>query len=579
MLLEKINNNKNRFFALFWNKQFDLLKKFFLIFLITIVCGNVSAQNLYLKIIGENEKETKIIDSISYTLNHKNAKSVIVENNLLFDKLTKKGFTECQSVENFKLNDSTFCFKYILGKKINYARIYIGIKFQDYIVSNYFMKNDTLTLPYDEIENFLNATLKKLESSGFSMAKVKLVNLQKTKDNLTCDLLLTTEIKRQVNDIVINGYDKFPAGHKKNLLRLYRDKVFNQKNLDKLYNDFEKFRFVKQSKYPEILFTKDSTKIYVYLEKAKPNTFDGYIGFTNDENKKLVFSGYLDLVLNNVLNSGEKLALNWKSDGQDQKTFNLGVELPYVFKSPLGIKAELNIFKQDSTFQNTRTAIDLGYYFNYNARLYLGYQATESSDIQNTNSTILSDYNNSYFTTTFEFIDFKNDDFLFPEKTSFILKTGFGKRDAKLVKDNQIFGNLFLKHNFYLNEKNVVNIKSQNFYLQSDDYIVNELQRFGGINSIRGFNENSLQGNIFSSILSEYRYIITPNLYIHTILDYGYQQDKTSNYDENLLGIGFGFGLLTKNGLFNIVYANGSTNNQAIKLSNSIVHISFKAIF
>ena len=288
------------------------------------------------------------------------------------------------------MHDSAFCFKYNVGKKINYARIYIGVKSRENIAGNYSIKNDTLTLPYEETESFLNATLKKLETNGFSMAKVKLVNIQKSKDYLTADLSISTEIKRQVNDIVINGYDKFPEGHKKNIIRLYRNKVFNQKNLDKLYNDFEKFRFVKQSKYPEILFTKDSTKIYVYLEKTKPNTFDGYVGFTNDENKKIVFSGYLDLVLNNVLNSGEKLSLYWKSDGQDQKTFNLGVELPYIFKSPLGIKAELNIFKQDSTFQNTKTAIDLGYYFNYNTHLYLGYQSTESSDIQNVNSSTLS---------------------------------------------------------------------------------------------------------------------------------------------------------------------------------------------
>jgi hypothetical protein len=555
------------------------LKKIFLFFFIIIGSGNISAQEFHLKIIGQTEKETKIIDSIGYVLKHKNAKSILDENNLFYDKLTKKGFLECQPEESFKTNDSTFCFKYSLGKKINYARIYIGIKSQENIASNYSVKNDTLTLPYDETESFLNATLKKLETNGFSMAKVKLVNIQKSKDFLTADLSITTEIKRQVNDIVINGYDKFPEGHKKNIVRLYRNKVFNQKNLDKLYSDFEKFRFIKQSKYPEILFTKDSTKIYVYLEKTKPNTFDGYVGFTNDETKKVIFSGYLDLVLNNVLNSGEKLSLYWKSDGQDQKTFNLGVELPYIFKSPLGIKAELNIFKQDSTFQNTKTAINLGYYFNYNTRLYLGYQSTESSDIQNVNSTTLSDFDNSYITTALEYVDFKNDDFLFPEKTSFDLKIGTGKRDTKLTSDSQFFGSLFAKHNFYLNSKNIVTIKSQNFYLQSDNYIVNELQRFGGINSIRGFNENSLQGNLFGSILSEYRYILSPNLYVHSIIDYAYLQDKTADSNQELLGLGFGFGLLTKNGLFNIVYANGSDNDQAIKLSNSIVHISFKASF
>ena len=555
------------------------MKKILFLFLLVINTWNLSAQEFQLKIVGQNERETKIIDSIGYVLKHKNVKSIKDETNSFYDRLIKVGFTESQLLENSKLNDSIFLFKYSLGKKANFIHIYIGKKFQKNIGNAYTIKNDTIILPYAESELFLNMVLRNLESTGFSMAKVKLINIQQINKNLIADLSISKELKRQVNDIVINGYDKFPVGHKKNIIRLYRNKIFNQKNLERLYNDFEKFRFVKQSKYPEILFTKDSTKVYVYLEKTKPNTFDGYVGFTNNETKKVVFSGYVDLVLNNILNSGEKLSLYWKSDGQDQKTFNLGVELPYVFKSPLGLKAELNIFKQDSTFQNTKTGIDLGYYFNYNTRLYLGYQSTESSDIQNVNSSTLSDFNNSYVTSALEFLDFKNDDFLFPEKTYFDLKIGTGKRDSKLISDNQFFASLFIKHNFYLNDKNIVNLKSQNFYLQSGNYIVNELQRFGGINSIRGFNENSLQGNLFGSVLTEYRYVLSSGLYVHTIIDYGYLQDKTSKSNQNLLGIGFGFGLLSKNGLFNIVYANGTTNNQVIKLSNSIVHISFKASF
>lgn len=555
------------------------LKKIFFLFLLTINFWNAKAQQFQLKIIGQNDTETKIIDSIGYILKHKNAKTLFDENGSFYDRLIKKGYTESQFLENFKLGDSTFGFQYSVGKKVNFIHIYIRKDFQEDLSSLYAIKNDTLILPYEENEAFLNTILKKMESNGFSMAKVKLVNIQPSKDFLKADLSITKEAKRQVNDIVINGYDKFPAGHKKNIIRLYRNKVFNQKNLDRLYTDFEKFRFVKQTKYPEILFTKDSTKIYVYLEKTKPNTFDGYVGFTNEEEKNVIFSGYVDLVLNNILNSGEKLALYWKSDGQDQKTFNLGIQLPYIFKSPMGLKAELNIFKQDSTFQNTKTAIDLGYYFNYNTRLYLGYQSTESSDIQNVNTSSLSDFDNSFLTSTLEFSDFKNDDFLFPEKTYFDLKFGTGKRDSKLISDNQFFGSLLLRHNLYLNDKNIVNIKSQNFYLQSANYIVNELQRFGGINSIRGFNENSLQGNLFGSLLTEYRYVLSSGLYVHSIIDYAYIQDKTSDSTQNLLGLGFGFGLLTKNGLFNIVYANGSTNDQAIKLSNSIVHISFRASF
>lgn len=534
---------------------------------------------MYLKIIGANDKQNKVIDSITYSKSFSNAKGVADESNLFSSKLEKLGFLEQQILESGKQNDSTFLYRYDIGLKTNFIHIYIGENFSGEMENLFDTKNDTLKLPFQESESFLNAIVKKLEVKGFSMAKVKLVNLKNKDGFITADLNIATEQKRQLNDIVINGYDKFPEGHKKNLKRMYRNKVFNQQNLEKLYKDIEQYRFVKQTKYPEILFTKDSTKVYVYLEKAKANTFDGFIGFSNDENSKVIFNGYLDLTLNNILNSGEKLALYWKSNGEDQKTFNLGVELPYIFKSPIGLKAQLNIFKQDSTFQNTQTSIDLGYYFNYNTRLYLGYQSAESSDINNVNTSTLSDFENQFITSTFEFVNFKPDDFLFPEKSNYVIKLGTGKRESQFQSNNQFFGSLNLKHNFYLNNKNVVNIKSQNFYLQSEEYIINELYRFGGINSIRGFNENSLQGNVFSSILTEYRYILSSNIYVHSIIDYAYYQDKTTNIKDNLLGLGFGFGLLTKNGLFNLVYANGSTKDQAIKLSNSIVHISLKATF
>ena len=555
------------------------MKKTYLLFLIFAFSGLSSAQNFNLKIIGSTDIETNRIDSIGYLTIHKNAKSILEESNILNETLLRIGFIESQLLEKSKPNDSTFLFKLNIGKKTKSIHIYISKKYSDIIAENYSIKNDTLQLPIESAEGFLNTTLKKLEVNGFSMAKVQLTNIQKLNTKLIADLVITKEIKRTVNDIVINGYEKFPESHKKNILRLYRNKIFNQKNLEKLYLDFEKFRFVKQSRYPEILFTKEATKIYVYLDKTKPNTFDGFVGFTNNETKKVIFSGYLDLALNNILNSGEKLNFYWKSDGQNQKTFNLSVELPYIFKSPLGVKAEINIFKQDSTFQNAKTAFNLGYYFNYNTRLYIGYQSTESSDIQNINSTNLSDFNNSFTTTSFEFIDFKIDDFLFPEKTKLDIKFGIGSRQSKQSSDEQLLGSLNFHHNIYLNQKNIINLKSHNFYLQSNSYIVNELYRFGGINSFRGFNENSLQGNFFSSLLSEYRYILAPNLYVHTIIDYGYTQDKTAQSNNNLLGLGLGFGLLSKNGLFNFVYANGNNNNQTNKATNSIIHISFKAVF
>ena len=214
-----------------------------------------------------------------------------------------------------------------------------------------------------------------------------------------------------------------------------------------------------------------------------------------------------------------------------------------------------------------------------NSRAYIGYQATESNDINNIKSLILADSKNSFITSTYEFVDYKTNEVLFPEKTNLIIRLGTGQRDSKTQTSKQLFASFNINYHFYINKSNAINLKTQNYHLKSNNYLTNELFRFGGINSIRGFNENSLQGNTFLSLMTEYQYIVSEGLYFHSVLDYGFTEDKTVGKTSKLLGFGFGFGLQTKNGFLNFVYANGSSNEQAIKFSNSVVQVSLKTTF
>jgi hypothetical protein len=551
-----------------------LLFSFIVFFSIQFSLG----QNFYLKIEGASELEHKTIDSIAYEFKHPSVASILTEQKRFESKLTNHGFFDWLLIEQKKVNDSSFVFQYRLGNLVQRNTIYIG-KLTTEEKSLLQIEHDSLIITTSEVENFMKSKMTLLEKKGYLLANLKLVNQRRVGTNLRSDLHLKLNSKRKITDIVIVGYDKFPNGIKKGITKKAKKATFNQENLKQINEEFSKLQFVNQLKYPEILFTTDSTKIFVYLEKSKPNKFDGFIGFSNDDKSKLTFNGYLDLQLLNILNSGEKFNLYWKNDGNQQTSFNLGTEIPYLFKSPIGIKANLRIFKQDSTFQNTITDLNLGYYFSYNTKAYLGYQKTNSVDIQNTNSFSLNDFTNTFLTSSFEHVNFATDNFIFPERTKLFAKIGLGNRTISNTTSNQFFGQLELSHYFELNEKNSIFIKNQSYYLQSDDYVINELYRFGGINSIRGFNENSLQANVFSGIMAEYRYLVAPNLYVHSITDYGYFQDKTAGIDDKLLGLGFGFGLFTKNGLFNLIYANGSSSDQTIKLSNSIVHISFKTNF
>jgi hypothetical protein len=556
------------------------------VILVLLFCQVATAQ-LRLEVVAETKAQTQVIDSIGYSGRHENVKQTEDAIAALTDAARKGGWLQAQLMENTRMTDSVFIAKINLGPRTENVHIYIG---QNPSLRSLALAGepDTVKVKISQVDAYLNGIIAKLEAKGYPLAKLRLTSLRPSGNQLHANLESDLGIQRQVNDIVINGYDKFPAGHKKQIARMFRNRTLNQEILQSLHDEIRKFRFVNQTRYPEILFTTDTTKVFVYLEKAKANRFDGIVGFSNDgdegeETGKLRFNGYLDLQLVNALNSGEELSLDWKSDGNKQTTFNASAEIPYIFKSPLAIKASLHIFKQDSTFQNTRTAIHLGYFFRYNKRLYLGYEATESSDIQNTTSAVLSDFKNRFATLTYDYTDFSPGDFLFPDKTRMIAKVGAGSRDSKLQSNSQFLTELNVMHNFYLNEKNVIHLKSQNFLLQSEEYVISELYRFGGVNSIRGFYENSLQATQLTSLITEYRYVLVPGIYAHSIIDYGYFRDGSRNEGTgasgSLLGVGFGFGLMTKNGLFNLVYATGAPDDQALKLSNSIVHISFKARF
>lgn len=577
-------------FAILLKTKQLVLKHLLYIFIFSLSLSS-QAQNFYLKINGSTTTESKTIDSVNYTVKHPNIKLLYDEVKNTSQKLTKIGFLDNQITEIKQINDSTYRSIIELKTRIKEIHIYIGVNTLFSTLSE--TKNDTVIISYNEVEKFLNQKIIDAEKEGFALSKIKLENIKRKNLIIYADLNFKSEKKRSVNSIILSQINPeenkyFPKGHLKQLNKKYLNKTFNQEVVKELHDDINSYEFVTQTKYPQILFTNDSTKIYTYIEKRKANTFDGYIGFSNDENKKTTLNGYLDIALLNTLHAGEQFSLYWKSDGNKQTTFNTKLEIPYIFQSSLGLKAQLNIFKQDSTFQNTKTAIDLGYYLNYNTRIYLGYQSTESSDIQNTNNSTISDYKNTFTTSTFEYKkpDYTNN--LFPKKTYLNLVIGYGKRDTNnnpntAESSKQFYTNLNLSYNFELNKKNFIYINSQNFYLKSKNYISNELFRFGGLNSIRGFAENSLQGNNVNLILTEYRYLTAKNLYLHTIIDYGIFQDQTNfnngKKNSNLFSLGAGLGLLTESGFLKIIIANGRVNKEEIKFYNSILTICYNVKF
>lgn len=540
-----------------------------------MICNIFYSQELSLSITTKDSLSRPLIEKF-FTQKRFNSIKEIKDYCLsIQNKAYREGYLSLIFNDLIQIDRANFELECYFGEKTK--QIYIEI--DEKIGNLLFDGNRQKKIEIAQIENFIGSIISELEKKGFSFAKATLINHKVKNENLYATLKVETNESRIISNINIEGFNKFPKNIFKHLKKTFTYKIYSEDQVKKILNSLESFRFIKTTKPPEILFKKDSTIVYLYLEKNKANRFDGFFGFSNDTGGSIRFNGYLDLQLQNALNTGDKLTFYWRNDGNQQTSFSGIAELPFIFKTPFTIKAQLHIFRQDSTFQNSKTILDLGYPITFNKKIFLGYQSVTSTDIQNQNNNIISDFSSTFFTSSFIFEKFDNDALLFKEKTFLSIKAGIGKRETIVNDLNQFFTQIDLRHLFYLNERNIIALKSENYFLQSSTYVVNELFRFGGINSIRGFNENSLQGNTFLSAISEYRYLVSSSLYLHSILDYGFFQDSTSNLSNRLFSIGFGFGIFTKNGLFNLVYANGTSQNQPIKLNNSIVQLSFKAYF
>ena len=542
-------------------------------------------QNLSLKVYGDNEIETRIVDSIGYKKTHNDYLLLSSEIESIQHKLFNLGYIENKASKIEKDNDSTFRVKMSLKKKYYTIYIYYKKNTIDEALLNSISKQvfpDYFILPISHVESALGLLNEKISDKGYPFSKLSLSNIEiALNDILKANLVLAPEKQqRHINDIKIKGYEKFPKSFLKHYLKIKPSQIFDLNTVKQKAEQVSALRFAKQIKSPEVLFTKDSTTLYMYLKKTKSNTFDGFLGFgTNEQTNTLDFNGYLNLNLINNLNYGETFSLQYKSTQSSQKFFQANLNMPYLFNTPIGVDLQLYIFKQDSSFNTVNQSIKLNYQISSKHKLFTGIKTIESNGLAKNTTQLISDYKSNYITLAYQYVNPQFDNLLFPINSTLYLETGFGKRKNANTSEKQTQLNIEVSKIFNLNQTNSIYLRFKGNSLQSDNYLENELSRFGGINSIRGFEENSIMSTAYGFINTEYRLQLSSSIYIHSIIDIASFENKILNSKEKLFAYGLGFGILTKAGLLKLDYANGKTGDQKFKFSNSQVHISLTANF
>lgn len=540
------------------------------------------AQSLHLSLLAETEEKTKILQMLDYQHTFSDYSSLQQEAQNIAINISHSGFLQSSLAALDRVNDSSFVAVYILGQKYEKAIISYDVDINKTLLKS-IAQNITdsfFEIPVSELQASLSLLNQQLSQTGDPFATLQLVNITTASDILYADLKITRTFPRTIDNIIVKGYDKFPKSYIRHYLKLKIKHAFRLHTVKEKTQTLKNLNFASQIKEPEVLFTKDSTLLYLYLEKEKSNTFDGFLGFgTNADTDKIEFDGYLNLNLINNLNYGESFKLLYKSDENEQKTFDVTTQLPYLFRSPLGVALGLNIFKKDSSFVTTSQTAKVNYQINPKNLIAIGVQAKASTNLSDMPLAAIEDFEAQFFILEYGHISRQTFDRLFPINFRIDVSAGIGRRTIEQSDQSQNHFALNTFKIFNLNHRNSLYAGFNAALIDSEHYVENELFRFGGINSIRGFEENSLTANIYGVLNTEYRYRLTSELYVHSIIDLAYYQNKTLDVESKLFGLGFGFGMLTRAGLFNLNYSNGSSEGQNIKMENSKIHISLTTTF
>ena len=444
------------------------------------------------------------------------------------------------------------------------------------ILNNYSLENGLVK--FEKIDSVAKEISEILSELGYPFSEISFKNLESINPLvISLEIDINYGTKRNIDKVVVQGYENFPKNFINNIFKPGKNKSLDVDKALAQSNLIDKSRFARNKRNPEILFTKDSTALYLYIEKIRRNSFDGFISFNSDENSgKINVEGYAKISLNNTFNLGENINFDFKSQKNRDRALNSNIYLPYILGSALNLNYGLNLTQRDSTFTSNENIIDVDMNFR-NLRAGLGFQINNST--VDTEAQNVEDFKSRSINIFSDYTLVDDEDLLIPDlfKISFRFGTGLKEQSLEKTNFNKFSIELYKKFNF----SSKLNFQTKIFReeINSKNLVNNELLRFGGSNSIRGFDDNSIFTDGYTLLNSSLNFYINDTIYIYTIFDVANYSNDILNIEQDIYSGGFGFSSITKNGIVSISYSKGNNWGNRFNLKNAKINVIFAAFF
>lgn len=437
------------------------------------------------------------------------------------------------------------------------------------------------------------------ENHGYPFASLELKEANWEQDSLKGILTVTLNERIEFGKIFLKGDLNIDREVLFLMIGVEEDELYSQEKLDRIDSYLKGFPFVKIVKPTEYEFVNQKCDVYLYLNEKNANFFNAILGVLPNSNGDINITGDAKIKLLNTLNNGELFLINWRKLLPLTQNLNLEASVPYIFRMPIGIGGNFDLYKKDTSYIDVVSKLQLKYKIGQNLSL--------SAFYRNRSSNLLSTEKYQYVTQLPDFADIRNNeygiavqwqnlDFIYNPSRGWLTELEVSVGDKKINKNSalneELYEGLKLRSTqFYLKgtlerfiklyKKNVLRIAGIGGWVINDNLFLNELFRLGGLNTLRGFDEESLFASGFALGTLEYRFLLEEfsNLFVFGQAMYYEQSIKTAYSKDIPFSFGAGINFQTKPGIFSISYSLGSQQGNPILFRSAKIHFGFVNYF
>jgi outer membrane protein assembly factor BamA len=462
-----------------------------------------------------------------------------------------------------------------------------------------------------DYQKVISKLLKYGENNGYPFANVQLDSIDLSTDGAIKAKLTVNENRYfEFDTISIVGDAKISKQYLYQYLGISPEQPYSEKLVLKIRDKISKLPFVTVYANSRIYFSGNLVRITLYLKHRRTDQADGIIGFapnTSSSQNNLLITGEVNLSLQNLVKRGIEYDLHWKSFAARSQQLKMAASVPYIARTPIGIDGNFEYVKFDTQFFTLRTKLGFRYLFEGTDYVKLYVQNAQSALISVDTSTIRTTktipISNPVRTTSYglQAQRQKLDNPLNPRKGFQILLDGnVGSRNVlkDLRIDRVLFTNSANETYSVYDSADLKSIQAEFSYdasvfipigkkstavgiiqgkqLLTPNVFVNDLYRYGGTRSLRGFNEESILANGYTIFGIEYRYLLGENAFFQLFANAAYTENKSDPEKGLLTDTPFGFGagvhLDVNSGILSLAYALGSEQGNGIKFNQAKIH-------